>query len=195
MQTTMIIFERSVEHLKEQARKHKRQNGISHTQALDEVAQKHGFQHWHHVTLCHAHVKPAEKALKEGYILAFDVKDGMDVDTSDGALVEDRFLFELCHPQMYERYKNTIFDDDPEQTPLRETMPEEEMRANFEEDFDYLFFRMHEKYNALDLKGITKIIRKYSFWQPEYIWLKGQMIDSYHMPAEDEDGNIVGIRL
>ena len=43
MQTTMIIFERSVEYLKEQARKHKRQNGISHTQALDEVGNESGL--------------------------------------------------------------------------------------------------------------------------------------------------------
>lgn len=190
---TIIIFERSVEHLKELARKHKREHGVSHTQALDLVAQKHGFQHWHHVTLSHAHVKPAEKAMKEGCILAFDVKDGMDVDTYDGALVEDRFLFELCQPQMYERYKNTIFDDD--QKPLKEMMSEQEIRANFEDEFGYTFFRMHEKYNQMDLKGILKVVREYSFWPPEYVWLKGHLIDSYHLPAEDEEGNIVGIRL
>lgn len=40
--------------------------------------------------------------------MAFDVKDGMDVDTSDGVLIEDHFLEMLTEKQLFEIYANSL---------------------------------------------------------------------------------------
>ncbi|HGI9354773.1 TPA: plasmid-related protein, partial [Vibrio cholerae] len=45
------------------------------------------------------------------------------------------------------------------------------------------------------LKEVLALIRQYSFWMPQYIWLQGHLIDTYHLPAEDENGNAVGVRF
>jgi len=42
-----------VESLKKQAKKLQRKGGGKHSELLDRVAKTAGYQHWHHVTLCH----------------------------------------------------------------------------------------------------------------------------------------------
>ena len=100
MQITKIISSASVERLKQKARKLKREKSIPHTQALDEVAVSAGFNHWHQVVQANDLLKPSEVALSSGCVMAFDVKDGMDVDTSDGVLIEDHFLEMLTEKQL-----------------------------------------------------------------------------------------------
>jgi hypothetical protein len=41
-----------VEQLKKEAKRHQRKHGGKYTEALDKVAKKANYDHWHHVTLC-----------------------------------------------------------------------------------------------------------------------------------------------
>ena len=91
-----IIKTPDVERLKQKARKLKRDKSIPHTQALDEVAKDVGFNHWHDVVKSNSLIIPAEKAIADGVVMAFDIKDGMDIDTSDGILVELQRLVDFC---------------------------------------------------------------------------------------------------
>lgn len=194
MQRTLVITSPNVERLKQQARNIKKEKNIPHTQALDEVAREAGFNHWHHVTQSHELIRPAEEAFISGCVLVFDVKEGMDVGTSDGVIIEDHLLQVFCNKPLFELYINSPDEDDELNRPLRETQDIEELRQWFEEE-DYMFFRLDDKAAKQPLKKILKLIREYSFWMPYYMWLDGKMIDTYHIPSEDDEGNIVGVRL
>ena len=43
------------------------------------------------------------------------------------------------------------------------------------------------------MQDFSSKAREYSFWPPYYIWLKGELFDTHHLPVEDSDGNTVGI--
>ncbi len=42
-----------VEKFKQSAKKLRRSNTLPHREALDKVAKANGYNHWHHVTICH----------------------------------------------------------------------------------------------------------------------------------------------
>lgn len=131
MQITKIISSATVERLKQKARKLKREKSIPHTQALDEIAVSAGFNHWHQVVQANDALKPSEVALSSGCVMAFDVKDGMDVDTSDGVLIEDHFLEMLTEKQLFEIYVNSPDEDDEQNRPIKETLSDSELHVDF----------------------------------------------------------------
>lgn len=98
MPITTSITAQNVQRLKQKARQLKRESELSHTEALEKVALELGFNHWHHVVKSHENILPAETALKEGYVVAYDFKDGMEISGSDGTLIENS-LFELLLQQ------------------------------------------------------------------------------------------------
>ena len=66
-------------------------------------------------------LKPSEVALSSGCVMAFDVKDGMDVDTSDGVLIKDHLLEILTEKQLFEIYANSPDEDDERKQALEST--------------------------------------------------------------------------
>lgn len=194
MQLITVISTQNVERMKQKARKLKREKAITHTQALDEVAKAARFNHWHEVVQANAHFIPAETAFAEGYVLAFDTKDGMDIDTSDGVLIEDHLLEMLTQHQLFEIYSNFIDEEDLQGRPLKEIYPDDELRENFVDESTFMFFRLNDAKDK-SLKDVLALTRQYSFWPPFYIWLKGELIDTRNLPVEDDSGNTVGFRF
>lgn len=194
MQLIKVISTQNVERMKQKARKLKREKAITHTQALDEVAKKARFNHWHEVVQANAHFIPAETALAEGCVLAFDTKDGMDIDTSDGVLIEDDLLEMLTQHQLFEIYCNFIDEEDEKRRPYKEIYPDDELRENFVDESTFMFFRLKDATNK-SLKDVLILAREYSFWPPYYIWLKGELFDTSDLPVEDSNGNTVGVRF
>lgn len=45
----MTITQTNIEKMKREAKEMCKRNGTPHHQALDKVAQQHGFAHWHQV--------------------------------------------------------------------------------------------------------------------------------------------------
>lgn len=195
MQISRIISSVTVDRLKQKARKLKRERSITHTQALDEIAVSAGFNHWHQVVKANDLLKPSEIALSLGCVMAFDVKDGMDVDTSDGVLIEDHFLEALTENQLFEIYANSPDEYDEQNRPLKETLSDSELHKYFRDEYSFMYFRLVETHANKPLKELLPLIRQYSFWMPQYIWLQGHLIDTYHLPAEDESGNTIGVRF
>ena len=133
-QRSRILIGRDVEQLKQRARKLKREKGLTHTEALDRVAQDVGFNHWHHVTECYQHTKPAETALREGCVLLFRWKDLEDVELdNDNVFVEDEWLETALHKTLYTTFIDFPDEDDPEGRPLKITTKESELEALYEE--------------------------------------------------------------
>lgn len=57
-----------------------------------------------------------------------------------------------------------------------------------------MYFRLtNAKYQTIN--DVLTLTRQYSFWPPYYIWLKGELYDTRALPAEDVDGNTVGVRF
>ena len=192
----IIITTADVEKLKKRAKILKQEENIPHTEALDRVAKKSGFEHWHHVIISNKTIRQSEEAFKNGCVMGFDPKDGLDI-SPDELLIQDDLLEFICEKPLYKDYCNTIDSNDSEGRTLQETLSPPELEEYFRDDYSFVFFRLSEK--ALEknptIKQIVKFIQRYSFWQPMFIFINGQLVDTSQLPAEDEDGNVVGIRF
>lgn len=176
-----IIKTPDVERLKQRARKLKREKSISHIQALDKVAKDVGFNHWHDVVKSNSLIIPAEKAIADGVVIAFDLKQGMDVDTSDGMLIRDDQLISLVENQLCEIYSNVIAEHDEQRRKYKDYFNKEDLEQHLlERCWDLMYFRVAPGFvNTLD--EAFHLAGKYSFWMPLYIWMNGEICDTEHV--------------
>lgn len=86
-------------------------------------------------------------------------------------------------------------EDDEKSRTLKETLSQDELNEYFESDFSFIFFRLSSLHKDKSLKDIIGLLRDYSFWMPQFIWCKGKLIDTYHIQAEDDEGNTIGVRF
>lgn len=186
MRTQIIISSSEVEKLKQKARKLKNDSGIPHHQALDQVAQKAGFNHWHHVSESSNSFKPTEQAYFFGVIIAMDVKDAMDFRDPTGLFVEDELAFALCADDIYHYIREA--DDDPH-------YEEDKKEWMMEDLMNFTFFRLTAPKIPDSVDEVVKMVRDCSFWPPVFIWHKGAFQESPSDKAFDEQGNVVGIRF
>jgi hypothetical protein len=187
-----LIFTPSskVEKLKQKVRKLKKKQELSHHEALDQTAQQGGYHHWHHVTEMATITEPSETAYRSGLLVAFDVKEAESFDAE--LFTEDRLAPFFCTEQLWKTYLDIEIEEDPEFHEL----PESEQREYFQDFMENLiFYRYCEKNTPSSIEEAVKLINEYSFWMPEYIWLKGKLYDTYPVPATDSDGNITGVRF
>src|SRR5690606_34122225 len=111
-------------------------------------------------------------------------------------IIHDPFLESLMRDSLYEEFGKSPDEDDPEQRPLRETRSQSELDEDFFEHFNsFMFFRINEQSSTGTLDEVLPLISKRSFWMPDYIRLRGDLIDTYDLPASDDRGNVVGVRL
>ena len=195
MQIKRIVSISTVERLKQKARKLKRERAISHTEALDFVARTIGFDHWHQVTLACEPYRLADEAFSNGCVLAFDQKESLDVDTRDGQLVNDPILDFLAKNKLTEIFGNFVDEDDPLGRRFKDTLSAEELEHEVQDYFEFEFFRIVPGACEFSLKKVLSYLRDYTFWMPNYIWVKGELIDCFDLPSVDEDEDLVDLRL
>jgi hypothetical protein len=195
MHTQIIISAANVEKLKQKARNLKRDNGISHHEALDQVAKAAGFNHWHHVSESASAFKPTEQAYYFGVIIAMDIKDAMDFRDPSGGFVEDPFAFVLCADDIY-AYSRATYEDGEStgDDPNYKHDKEEWMQDRF---MDYVFFRYTGSDIPANAKAVVAKVHECesSFWLPEFIWHKGVFQERPSDHSLDEDDEIVGIQF
>lgn len=167
------ITTKVVELLKQKARKLKVENNISHTQALDDVAQEAKFSHWHHVCEQHKLVEPTEKAFFSGLLIALDIKDALDFDKSDGLFVfqADDLAAHFCYDDLLREYSESVDDDG---IPLKDLESIEQMIEEFELDEiqNYGILRYTGDVLPASLDDVLRLVRERSFWPPIYVWFK-----------------------
>lgn len=173
----IIIPTHAVEHLKKQAKRLKKEHDISHTEALERVAKQIDFEHWHALTLANKKIQPAESAFKDGCVLVFDIKEGMDV-SSNKMLVQDSMLEIVCEKAMDRIYCNMLDEDDLRGRTYEQTLTLEELEENIRE-CDYVFFRLSESAfkQCSSLEQVMDLVSEYSFWPPLYVFIKGKLFD------------------
>lgn len=192
MRTQIIISSADVEKLKQKARRLKKDSGTPHHEALDQVAQAVGFNHWHHVSESAKSFQPTEQAYYFGVIIAMDMKDAMDFRDPSGGFVEDPFAFALCADDIYAFSREIDGDDDA----ISDEEYAEDRREWMQYDLmNYVFFRYTSTNIPCSVENVVSIVREYSFWPPTFIWHKGAFQESPSDHALDEDGEIVGIRF
>jgi hypothetical protein len=188
---TTIIFTpaRHVEILKQKARTLKKEQGISHHEALEQIAKQFHYHHWHHVTEMAVITVPSEAAYRNGLLLAFDVKEADSLD--DEVFTEASFGSFLCRDELWKIY----LEMDEEDEAFHE-LPELEQQVYFEHFMnDLVFFRCDDINTPATIEEALKFINEHSFWMPSYVWFKGKLYDTYGLPATDPDGNVVGVRF
>ncbi|MDP2431808.1 MAG: hypothetical protein Q8O33_07235 [Pseudomonadota bacterium] len=193
MHTQYIIASADVERLKQKARKLKRDSGISHHDALDQIAKAAGFNHWHHVSESAKAFKPTEQAYYFGVIIAMDVKDAMNFRDPSGRFKEDPLAYAICADDIYSFIREA--DDEGEFDTTGQ-----EYKSDLEDWFsdaimNYLFFRYTGPDVPDSVEDVVTMVRECSFWPPEFIWHKGTFQECPSHDALNEDGEIVGIRL
>lgn len=174
MNIVLITPSRKVEILKQKARRLKKELGLSHHEALNQIAKKFDYHHWHHVTKMQAITEPSEMAYRKGLLVAFDVKEAEDFD--EEFFIEDSLSPYFCEKELWENYLEISSVEDDEFHDL----PETEQREHFQYFIDDLvFFRYTKKSVPKDIEGTLDFINKHSFWLPMYVWLKGDLYNTY----------------
>lgn len=193
MRTQIIITSASVEKLKQKARKLKKDQGISHHEALDQVAKDAHFNHWHHVAESVKAFEPTEQAYYFGVIIAMDIKDAMDFRDSSGRFVEDSTAFALCADDIYTYIREA--DEDSDMLADDPHYEEDKREWIMEGLMNYVFFRYTGSDMPASVDSVVELVNECSFWPPEFIWHKGTFQECPTNAAFDEDGNVVGLRF
>lgn len=183
----------TLEKLRQQARKIKREAGIPHHQALEQVAVTNGFNHWHHVVESANLTSLTEKAFYNGLIIAMDVKDAQDFHDPKNRFVEDDQFCFICRDDFFEAIKDSIDDEDKR---IGDYLSDNEINEILEDDMmNYIFLRYVGNELPEKIEDVLPIIRDCSFWNPHYVWFRGESFDTYSLSTEDSEGNVIGVRL
>lgn len=182
----------NVEKFKQQAKKIKKEQGLPHHEALDLVAQKYKYHHWHHVTEMAALTEPTEKAYRQGLLIAFDMSNVDGVDFEDTPFKEAEWAECFCKEELWKNYLESAIAEN-----LEEGYEEDE--EDIKEDFTYhveslVFCRYTGKRTPANLKSALKMINKHFFWLPDYVWLKGNFYNTSLEPSY-QDGKVVAVRF
>ncbi len=188
MANTYIVPAKTVSQLKQRARELKKSAGIPHHEALDQAAQSIGLPHWHRLTELADITARTEEAYLRGLIVALDFKDAGGFDTAD-LFVHDPQAIYFCEQDLLAAYRR---QSEAEGFPATEEDVEE---YRLYELGDYVFFRFLGGSCPKTLTEVMALVEKHCFWPPVYVWLHGQMHDTYWVDAVDSSGQVAGIRF
>lgn len=177
MSITTIILSSDIERFKQRARKLKKNTQITHTQALDIVAQEAGLNHWHHATILNKSVTEMETAFRAGCVVAYDVKYGLDIGEGNEILTYHRLLGFIMEKPLFNAWADSPNVDDPLGRTQRELKSESELEVDFLDNDSFMFFTLKEEFSSKPLVDILDAIAEASFFMPDYLWLKGEMIN------------------
>ncbi|CAM3307706.1 hypothetical protein [Halomonas lysinitropha] len=123
--------------------------------------------------------KLALRAYKEGYIVVFDQKDGMEVKTDDD-FAEAPEAYEYCREELFNHYADEPLDDDPEGRSLRQIEEPADLLEGFQEfSIEYMFFRLSEKFDSASLEEVLAACKARCFFPPWYVFKQGKRIYSF----------------
>jgi hypothetical protein len=173
-----------LERLKQLARHEKRARGIQHHEALEVVARRINFGSWHQVTVAHKAMLPTETAVREGVVIAMDIKeadglyDEIPLQDGNGRFVADPLLPSFYRSEFYRQELEGIDEEDGR--PNREKWTEEQLREFAQERIDGLvFYRFEGEQLPKDPAAVVDLVAANAFFGPEIVWISGQVYDTY----------------
>lgn len=178
----LLLLTEDLEKLKQRARKMKREQGISHHEALELVARSSGFANWHQAVKANNVMAETESAVRDGIVIAMDIKeiDGakeIPLPTGKGRFVQDQMLRMFYREFFYHQVCDDV--DETDGRPYRETSTDEEIREIADEIlWEHDFFRFVGNPDALDAESTVRLVAEAMFWAPRYVWIKGEVYEA-----------------
>ncbi|MGY2488219.1 hypothetical protein [Cupriavidus sp. CP313] len=182
-----------IEKLKQCARKLKRAEGIPHHLALERVAQAVKAPTWHHVVEAYKATDAVDQALVSGLVLAFDVKDADHFDASEaGFVADDQRIAERVFEDIVDMHRYGLNDDG---VPAHQLFDDDQIREFAEEDlWNYRYFRLTASESPHNIEAAMVSLRKFCFFGPRIVWLRGACYDTFEQTMSSESGKIVGVQ-
>ena len=173
-----LLSSKTMSMLKQRARDLKRTTTMSHTQALEFVAQGIGLDCWKVAADAAARYKPLEQAMKTGLVVAFDRKDSPEPAESADNLVHWAFGLD---PRLREDIRNwwadlpAEYEDDPQGRPNRVVFGKDEIDETCEDLFGALdvFIVPDIPRNLTLTQSLDELVFPSSFFSPWFGWLRG----------------------
>lgn len=187
---TVVITSVELEKLKQKARACKKSEGISHQDALERVAQEHGFPHWHAVTKIAEHWESADQELRAGVLVVVDVKEAQLIEPRGEPIPPFR---EANGPEIWviaHWIRNSTCECAAETLPLIG-------RPLDQEDLEYASnFRFYWIEPApTSLEEVDQIVRAATRWSPHLICFRGAWRGGGSNLMTGEDGEVIGVRI
>ena len=174
------------ERLKQLARRAKSARGIPHHEALEVVARRIKFGTWHQVTLAHQAMRRTETAVRQGVVIAMDVKeadglgDEIPLENGAGRFVADPLLPAFYEDEFFRLERDGVDEEDGR--PNREKWTEQELREFARDWMDNLvLYRFEGERAPTDPETVVKLVAQTAFFGPEIVWIGGRMHDTYNI--------------
>lgn len=188
MANSYIVTSKTLSQLKQKARDLKKSAGIPHHVALEQVAKGIGLPNWHKVAESAEITAQTEKAYLSGLIVAFDMKDAGSFDPAN-IFIEDQQALAFCEKDLLASFRKACEDEG-------EPATEEEVEDYRNElHWNHVLFRYVGHELPLTVRDALSLIYEKSFWAPLYVWLKGSFYETGYEGAQDDEGEIAGIRF
>lgn len=188
----LLLLTEDLEKLKQRARKMKREQGISHHEALELVAQSSGLDNWHQAVkankamankaMANKAMAETESAVRDGIVVAMDIQEAdgakeIPLPAGKGRFVQDQMLRMFYREFFYHQICDYVEETDGR--PYRETSTDEEIREIADEMlWEHDFFRFVGNPDALDAESTVRLVAEAMFWAPRYVWIKGEMYET-----------------
>lgn len=195
--TTKTITSKAVSKLKQLAKELKRNSDLTHQQALEQIAIKHGFDNWHQVTVANQPFKAAEETFKNGIYVLYDASEADGMRDVHGYMFEqDDLAPHACRPALLKAYKELI--DEETGLPLVQALSEAEFNEDLEDFIDgFVFFKLKTRIMSTEdlpqtINVINTLVSDWNFWLPRAYIIDGQFVEGFGEEAFDmgreEDG-------
>jgi len=180
---TAHIDSSSVSKLKAQAKKLKRAENITHTEALEQVAKKFGFDNWHQVIDGNKIFQETERCLNHGIFAVFNLEDAIEIFDTKLYLTEDDLAEVVIHDAYYQYFIHLIEEDDEDNRQLKDIYTEEELKEIFDNEISSKkFYRINFMIPGLSDEGacysLNTLLDKAIVKLPELYIVKGKFVEN-----------------
>ncbi len=195
----IVVPSKDFRFFKSEAKRIKKESHVPHYQALEIVAKTHGFNNWREVSIANKPYNIIENAYKNGCLVVFDIKEASESilwGIDDDFIKHEELIFDVVEKELYQRFSDSTDEDDDQGRVMKDIYTEVELQEQFQElyHYNYSFFLIKNSEN-MSLEKLLVRLKEYSFWPPQFLWFKGKFTSTYYLPATDNDGKTLGIRM
>lgn len=184
MNTHHLVPARAVSLYRREAKRRSRSSDLSFCQGLDIVARENRFANWRAVIEAQTASAVAELEFVDGFVIAMDIKEGMDFDSSSGfvadplidmvaiaRIVADNLAEKRASPSPVDYYDD---DNARDQWEEHDFDPDEEREWVQE---SHLFFRYAGDMPIDSMHAACKHLCAIWFWRSIWMWFRGELYD------------------
>ena len=177
MTITKVINSCSVSKLKQKATALKKSSSLSHTEALESVAKRAGFDNWHQVTKANKPMQPIEHVFKHGLIAIYDSKEGENFHDENNLFIRnsDGLAEVACRNLLYTR----LIHEEDEETGIeyRHSLDEAGLQELYHDIYGWSEFIVYTAPTPpVDIKSALDLLKPCCFFLPDFIIFKGKLV-------------------